>query len=181
MRFKSSWAQGCRWWLLFAALQQPMSGAEVTLIPAGSTWSFLAGRSEASAPDKTSWRQLGFNDGGWAARAATFYYGEAGFTGTHLPDMQGNYSSFFLRKAFVVSDPGSVDSLYLRAICDDGFVAWINGQYAGSLFPPAGETNYNSLASGLAGEPVNYNTYLLRPPSGTWCRGRICWRSRCST
>jgi hypothetical protein len=151
---------------LCLVIHQPVRGAEITFIPAGSTWSFFAGRTEASIPDKTSWRNPDFVDGSWAQRPAVFFYGESGYTGTHLSDMQGSYTSFFLRKTFVVGDPGALSSLYLRALCDDGFVAWINGHYVGSLFPPAGATNYNSVASGLAGEPVNYSSYPLPPPAG---------------
>ena len=141
-------------------------GGEVMWISLKSNWRFLAGRAEASSPDPRSWRGVTFDDGSWLERPAVFYYGESGFTGTHLADMQGNYSSFFLRKNFVVADPGVVSQVYLRAICDDGYVAWINGQPVASVYAPAGGTNYNSLASGVAQEPVTYVTQVLPAPSG---------------
>jgi hypothetical protein len=146
---------------LLLAFHRPVKGAEITLVPSAATWSFLAGHGEASSPDRTAWRGLSFDDSSWAKRPAVFYYGEPGYTGTHLSDMQGQYTSFFLRRAFVVGDPSALSGLYLRALCDDGFVAWINGQYVAGLFPPSGATNYNSVAGGLAGEPVVYSTYPL--------------------
>jgi hypothetical protein len=66
--------------------------AEV-LVPASSAWKYFKGRTEASSPDTTAWRQLGFNDAGWLTGSAPFYYGEAINGGTLLNDMQGNYSS----------------------------------------------------------------------------------------
>jgi hypothetical protein len=141
-------------------------GGEVVWIPSQATWRFMEGRSEASSPDPSEWRRLGFDDRAWAERPAVFYYGETGFIGTHLPEMRGGYTSFFLRKPFVVAEPQLVDRVQLRAICDDGFVAWINGQYVASIYAPAGATNYNSVASGWASEPVEYISYGLPPPSG---------------
>ena len=141
-------------------------GGEIAWISSGATWRFAEGRSEASSPDPESWRGLGFDDRAWAERPAVFYYGETGFAGTQLEDMRGGYSSFYLRKTFVVSDPGLVNQVQLRAICDDGYVAWINGHYVASVYAPAGATNYNSVASGVASEPVAYASHVLPPPLG---------------
>jgi len=142
-----------------------LHAGEMTVVHTGANWKFLAGRSEASSPDPASWRVQGFDDESWLERPATFYYGEAGYTGSLLSDMQGAYSSFFLRRRFAVEDPHGVNSLALRVVCDDGFVAWINGRYVTSVFAPAGATNYSSVASGVAQEPVAYGTYLLPAPA----------------
>ncbi len=166
MRFIDYWRRFfvvCVW---LAAFHSWVASAEFELIGSSSTWRFLAGNMEASGPDTTHWRDLGFDDVGWEPRAAAFYYGETGYTGSDLVDMQGNYSSFFLRKTFVVADPASVRDLSLRAICDDGFAAWINGRLVASLNPPLGEPHFNSVAGNLANEPVAYAGYVLPSPAG---------------
>ena len=42
------------------------------LVSPDSTWRFIKGYSEASTPDTTAWRQLGFNDSAWATSQAAF-------------------------------------------------------------------------------------------------------------
>ena len=78
-------------------------GGEIAWIPPQATWRFMEGRTEATLPDPGAWRGLGFDDRAWVERPAVFFYGESGFAGTQLAEMRGEYSSFFLRKTFVVS------------------------------------------------------------------------------
>ena len=82
------------WWGTFPAHADP-------LVTTGSTWKYFKGRTEASTPDTTAWRNLSFDDTIWESGPATFYYGE-NFTGTLFSDMQNNYSTVFLRQKFIV-------------------------------------------------------------------------------
>jgi hypothetical protein len=129
-----------------------------------STWSWRKGTSEASAPIQ-AWRQLTFDDAHWDIGPAPFHYGEGITTGTELPDMRGNYACIFLRQTFLIPDPESVGSLTLRALCDDGFIAWINGIEIARYNMPAGEPSYDSFAIAAVPEPVRFFEYSLPDPA----------------
>ena len=135
-----------------------------TIIPAGATWNYFKGTSEASSPT-SAWRQLGFNDLSWLTGGLFIGYGE-NFIVTNLSDMQGGYTSVFLRKEFNVSNAGNISNLKLDVIYDDGFNAWINGV---SVLPPinvaAVEMLYDDTANGAL-ENLDWNEFNLPAPSG---------------
>ena len=150
-------------WFLLAWL--PASSAlGATLIPTGSDWSFLRGTNAPSPADPVAWRRVGFNDASWEKGIAPFSYGEAGFTGTQLTDMQNRYSTVFLRRRFQVANPKGIQSLDLNTICDDGFVAYLNGTRVAAL--NFGETDpvSDSLATS-AQEYVQTSQTLVDAPS----------------
>ncbi|MBN1671162.1 MAG: chitobiase/beta-hexosaminidase C-terminal domain-containing protein, partial [Kiritimatiellae bacterium] len=103
---------------------QPEAVAEK--IARGSTWKYRKGTEEGSSPG-WAWRGPDFDDSGWASGAAPFGYGVGPF-GTTLDDMQNNYSCVFLRKPFTVSDPELISEIRISALCDDGYVMWLNGE-----------------------------------------------------
>jgi hypothetical protein len=120
--------------LMAAACLAVAAAAEadpVVHVPAASTWKFLAGTAEASEPDPASWRAPGFDDADWTESPAPFGYGDLLPYGTDLsllaPPMRSVYSSFFLRRVFLVPDPSQVTSLEANVNFDDGLVAWVNG------------------------------------------------------
>ena len=117
-----------------------------TLLPAQSSWKYVKGTNEASSPT-TAWRQPGFDDSGWLSGTLPVGYGET-FIATPLSDMNGGYTSVFLRKQFTVADPASFNRLVLEAQYDDGFKAWINGVLVvdNTANMPAGEVPFNGTA-----------------------------------
>ena len=134
------------------------------LVPVQAQWRYLKGTAEASTPDPTAWRQVGFNDAGWLSGPATFWYGDV-FTGTQITDMQNGYSSLFFRTKFTVVNPADIEQLVLHAQCDDGFIAWINGHEVARYNVAEGEQPYNALASaGASPDPAVFNDYLLANP-----------------
>lgn len=133
--------------------------AEV-LVPASSAWKYFKGIAEASSPDPAAWRQLGFNDSVWVTSNAPFFYGEGIGGGTFLNDMQGSYSSVFLRRSFTIADLSTIAAADLDVRADDGFVAWVNGQQVASKNAPA-NIAYNAVASGNAPEPVQFETFNI--------------------
>lgn len=157
-------------WIGLAAAVGIGSASGATLVSTGATWRYFKGTAEASTPI-SAWRQAGFADGSWAVGAAPFHYGYPEVTGgTLLPDMRraGNnpgYASVFLRHAFTVSNPGAVGALRLRAVCDDGFIAWINGVEVARYNMPAGERAYNTFASGAVPEPLSWLEFDLPAPA----------------
>ncbi len=154
--------------LLLAAglfcLRQLQAAEPLLLVPTNSVWRFVKGTVEPSPPDLAAWRDNTFGDLGWSEGAAPFWYGESarfGGTGTELGDMQNAYSTLYLRRRFTVSNPDVLESLDLNAVCDDGFMAWINGHPVASRGAPADPPLFNSTASESATEPVASANYPI--------------------
>ena len=101
---------------------------QVTYLSFGQTdWAYRKGTSEASNPTD-AWRQAGFvEDGTWFQNAETPIGYNDGDDATILTDMQGNYSTIYLRNEFVVPVGEIPDQLLLSVIDDDGAIVWING------------------------------------------------------
>lgn len=96
------------------------------LVPGNAVWRYLRGTEEASEP-LWAWREPGFDDSVWDSGSTPFRYGD-GTGGTVLGDMQGAYTSLYLRSAFELSDPAGVDTLLLVLDYDDGCIVWLNGE-----------------------------------------------------
>ncbi|MEI6357276.1 MAG: hypothetical protein WCP53_09255, partial [Verrucomicrobiota bacterium] len=149
-------------WFSFVLLWSSLAalpGRALDLVASGTDWRYFKGLVEASSPDSTAWRTGDFNDAGWLAGPATFWYGDV-FPGTQITDMQNSYSSLFFRKRFTVASPADIEALVLRARCDDGFVAWINGKEVARYNVPAGELPFNAFALAAANpdpaEPLDH-------------------------
>ena len=124
------------------------------LVATGATWAYLKGRGEASTPDRTAWRQPGFDDTSWPQGTVPFYYGEA-LTGTALTDMRYNYTCVFLRRAFLVDHPADYTELVLGAISDDGFIGWINGFEVARYNVRSGDIAYDQSSLSALQEPIH--------------------------
>jgi hypothetical protein len=81
---------------------------QTLLVPPASDWKYFKGVSEASSPDSSAWRQLGFDDNDWLTGPSPFYYElGTGYTGNSvLPDMATDFTCLFLRRSFQVPNPG---------------------------------------------------------------------------
>ena len=93
----------------------------------GALWRYRKGTAEASTP-ATAWREVAFDDAGWAEGPAPIGYGTPAQGGTVLSDMRYNYTSVFLRRTLNVDDPTLVGAIELEVDYDDGFILWINGR-----------------------------------------------------
>ena len=153
----SSWGRGV-WFWMFCFFVASFSGRAVTLFDLDATWRWRKGTSEASLPDPAAWRQVSFDDTSWSQGPAPVFYGEP-LAGTEVPDMRGSYTSVYLRKTFVIPNPAEIASLKLRALSDDGFVAWINGQVVTRFNVPDGEIAFSGTALTTFSEPLPVETY----------------------
>ena len=99
----------CLWWNGVDTLRADVVFGE------DAEFRYFKGLTEASTPDTTAWRSVGFDDSAWLiGRGPFFYEDSSGFTGnTGLTDMRGNYSCIFLRKTFNVAAPAGVSELTL--------------------------------------------------------------------
>ena len=113
--------------------------------PTQSAYKYLKG-SEAQSLG-TDWVNTDFDDSGWAESSSPFRYGD-GEGGTELTDMNGNYSTLFLRTNFQVDNLENINSATLSVNWDDGFAIWINGIEVLSQQRPASIT-YDALSSDL--------------------------------
>lgn len=116
-----------------------------TYIEPGSVWRYRKGITQNPPAD---WRLTGFNEGtdpvNWQDGTASIGYGDFD-DATVLGDMQGNYTSIYLRQQFTIE--GSVpNSLALRLYVDDGAIITINGFEVGRYHASGGIKNYNDLS-----------------------------------
>lgn len=144
----------------FTALLRGVAGE---LVPSQASWRIFPGRSEASTPDRTAWRQPAFDDSSWAAGPAPFFYGEP-LSGTELGDMSGQYSTLFMRHAFQVDDPNSIGEMTLQVLGDDGYVVWLNGREIVRFNVPEGELAANAVSSPALPEPLATESFPLSEP-----------------
>ncbi len=133
-----------------------LHGATESYIDFGAPWRFKLGTNEASSPDLTAWRLLGFNDSTWSSPAPTpIGYGDpipaTVVTNSNLTTP--NWLCLFMRRTFVVNNPAALSSVLLSINIDDGYVVWINGTEVGRFNMPGGEPTIASAAI-TAGEPV---------------------------
>ncbi|HTD66269.1 MAG TPA: Ig-like domain-containing protein, partial [Candidatus Limnocylindria bacterium] len=152
--------------------------ARTILVQSNANWLFIKGTNEASTPID-AWRQPTFNDSIWSNAPAPFFYGDpyasASIPGTELIDMQGNYTSIYLRKRFNVPNRTAVTNLFLNAQSDDGFIAWINGVEVLRYNLPAGDVPFDGVTLTSITEPNSrgaaYLGYTLPDPAGFLVEG----------
>jgi hypothetical protein len=139
----------------------------VPLISTNANWRMFKGRTEASAP-VSAWREIGFNDAAFTNTPAPFTYGEGYLYGTVMSDMLNQYSCFFLRRTFEVTNSAAIAALRFGAKVDDGYVVWINGtellreNMAGVAGDPV---SIATLSTGAPSEPVPFTFYNLPVPA----------------
>jgi len=130
------------------------------IVARGSTWKYLKGITGPAVPAADEWRLPAYSDASWLTGPAPFYYGEA-LTGTLLSDMQGGYTSVFMRKTFSVSNPAAIDELQLETLSDDGFIAWINGREVLRYNMPGGDILFTGTSLGALAEPIPWETITI--------------------
>ena len=152
--------------VLLLALALLLSAAPcqaVLIFSTNATWKYFKGRTEASSPDTTAWRSRAFDDSTWSNGVAAFYYdtdtnpSTRYYGNTVLSDMQNTYSSIYLRRTFVLTNLADAAGLRLGSICDDGFVAWINGVEVQRYNMPATDP-FNGFATVAVAEPPLFST-----------------------
>lgn len=124
------------------------------LIPAGdSKWKWKKGDAEPSQP-QDAWRQLAFMENqSWVPCKTSIGYGD-GDDATVLGDMQGHYTSIFLRRTFVWKPSEARQPLHLRIRVDDGCVLWLNGHQIVRKYVPDGELRFSDTALNHEAEAV---------------------------
>ncbi|HEY0457193.1 MAG TPA: lamin tail domain-containing protein, partial [Verrucomicrobiae bacterium] len=153
-------------WILLAVAFFSSSAPASTVFPSNSVWKYFKGTTEASTPDATAWRNLGFDDSTWLTGAAPFFYDSdtsaTGYTGnTKLADMQGGYTCIFMRKTVVITNIAQISQIAFGAVSDDGFILWLNGNEVYRFNMPAGPIAFNGTANPALAEPVPYQNFTV--------------------
>jgi hypothetical protein len=123
--------------------------SDVDLIASGSTWRYLDDGSDQG----TSWRELGFNDSAWQSGPAQLGYGE-GDEATLIgfgPSASARNITTYFRHTFNATGTGSINSLSLGLLRDDGAIVYLNGNEIARSNLPAGEITSLTLASSNVG------------------------------
>lgn len=128
------------------------------LVNPTSSWRYLKG----TAAPPADWNEANFNDNSWTVGTAPIGYGDGHVT-TNLSDMRNNYSSFYMRKTFELEDAASILALTLEAQYDDGFNAYINGQWVAGDNVPSQNTDHDDTA-GSALENFDFESSSLNNP-----------------
>lgn len=135
-------------------------GSDNEILGENGVWSYFEGTSEPSMM-QGEWRGIGFDDSSWTDGVSAIGYGD-GHVVTTL-NMQGNYSTFYLRKTFNVGDADAVGSLDLDVQFDDGVNMWINGVNVVSENVASSEMPYNGVANSSS-ENLAFRSFTLSNP-----------------
>jgi hypothetical protein len=135
------------------------------LIARGATWRYLDNGTDQG----TAWRQLDYSDQSWATGPAELGYGD-GDEATVVsfgPDAVNKYITTYFRRHLQIDDPSTLSGVQLGIVFDDGIVVYVNGQEAVRRNLPAGDIQFNMLASAAIEdtfifEPVAIDASLLR-------------------
>jgi hypothetical protein len=109
-----------------------------------SSYNYLKGIDAISL--QSDWFEPAFDDSGWNTGNAPFRYGD-GSGGTELTDMQGSYSTVFLRSKITVQNLDKLGRINIAVNWDDGFALWINGVETLSQQSPSSYT-FDAIATG---------------------------------
>ena len=94
------------------------------LIVAGEDWRYFKGIVAPSDP-LDAWKEPNFDDTLWETGPSGFGFGDND-DATELNDMQGNYTTVYIRKEFTISGISPDAIVQLVIDYDDGFIAYIN-------------------------------------------------------
>jgi regulation of enolase protein 1 (concanavalin A-like superfamily) len=108
-----------------------------------SVWKY--DQNEANLDRGTIWRELDFDDGGWAEAAGPFGINTGDVFET--PWTTGGRFTYYLRKEFQFNDAFSSAMIDIDADVDDGLVIYLNGQEITRFNMPAGTINFDTPAS----------------------------------
>lgn len=103
----------------------------VNLVSSGGTWRYLDNGSDQG----TAWKEPDFNDNGWKTGTAPLGYGNGPTTEILYgpnPDNANNdndqkYVTTYFRREFEVTGAGTLDTLLVELMRDDGAVVYVNG------------------------------------------------------
>ncbi len=149
----------------------------VDFVNAGQDWQYYEGFDEPSN-GTLDWTQPQFDDGSWSTGPEPFGYEESAAGDPNgvfdmvdpatLLDMQGSFTTLYIRRAFDASQFEDLSELSLAIDYDDAFFAYINGQlvFSSEATHPMGDPtlsipfDLDGAAAGFDHESTNNSTAL---------------------
>ena len=120
------------------------------LVAQGATWSYLDDNTDQGS----AWRQVGFDDSGWASGAGELGFNE-GDEATLINDTNAN--TYYFRSEFSTDLAGTdLSALTLSLEVDDGAVVYLNGTEVHRTAMPTGTITYASQSTSDGADPVGY-------------------------
>jgi len=120
------------------------------ILPIDASW-----RYDASGDDLgTSWKNNGFNDGGWDEGDALIYRESGGLPAPKNTEIELGATTFYFRTNFDFAGDVAKTQLFLRTVIDDGAVFYLNGSEIFRLRMPDGAVDSDTLARGAVGDAV---------------------------
>jgi hypothetical protein len=131
---------------------------ETVLVQLDSAMKYLLPASDALG---LTWTQEQFDDAGWAAGAYGVGYDAGAMIRTSV---NSTADAVYTRADFSIVDLSAVETVWLAADYDDGYVAWINGVEVARRNMPTGDpTNTSTASSGHEssnGATPSYDAYI---------------------
>jgi hypothetical protein len=119
-------------------------GEQSILIDIAADWKYLDDGSDQDS----AWIELDFNDSAWATGPAQLGYGDGDeATIINYGNFENKHKTQYFRHTFEVTDTSQYLSLLLCLLRDDGAVVHLNGAEIERDNMPAGEIDYQTLAS----------------------------------
>jgi len=153
--------------------EPPKSGDDrsVALIKAGDAWRLLEGK--AAPPG--DWNKPDFDDSKWKSAPSGFGYSsspsELSTVKTNLDRMKNEkFLSIFVRSSFDIADPETVEKLVFKALYDDSFVVYLNGEEVARANIQGSPPAFNASAAS-ANEPTAVDVDLA-PHLGKLKKGK---------
>ena len=122
---------------------------EITnLVPEDAAWKYFDDGSDLG----TAWKEIDFNDHNWKTGQAKLGYGNDGEQTvlTYGDDDTIKHITYYFRHEFNFDGESIPKNLTANLIRDDGAIVYLNGEEVIRSQMPAGEINYQTLASGHA-------------------------------
>lgn len=140
-------------------LTPPAAGAG-SLVPRGSTWSYLDDGSDRGM----AWKEPDFDHGDWAAGPAQLGYGD-GDEATEIASgpSGAHYATTYFRHSFEVPDPGVFMALDLGVQRDDGAIVWLNGQEVFRTNMPEGDVAFDTYTGQTTSSESTFYAKVLEP------------------
>ena len=139
-----------------------------TVVPFGSTWSYLD-----SGAFESGWETTGFDDSVWSSGPARLGYGGDGEV--TLIDFGGDtgnkYTTTWFRHEFDVADLAGVGDLRFGLVRDDGAVVYVNGVEVFRENMPAGPILPTTFALGAISAPEETTPVPFTVPSSVLVTG----------
>ncbi len=97
------------------------NAADSLSLDQGDEWRYYKGTEDLPR----NWHSKDYDDSAWEKGPAGFGYGP-GQHNTILNDMQGKYSSLYVRRDFTVDTYSKITKIALAIYCDGPFIAYLN-------------------------------------------------------